>query len=238
MTTQFAVPATLQAFGASGGETAARDRILDAAEFLFARSGFDAVSLRDITSRAGVQVALVGYHFGGKEGLFEDVLARRANALCQMRRELLDELNQRESYSVEDLIEAYTLPYYQAMTAGGPGWQSYGLLIAQLAVSNRWLALASRLFNETALLFFNALWKLHPDAHYELLMRAFNFGVQLMIGVFAQNQRVDILSGGRVLASDLETAHREMVLFVSAGIRAAVSAAGRPGHRSAGANRK
>jgi AcrR family transcriptional regulator len=238
MTTQFAVPATLRAFGASGGETAARDRILDAAEYLFARSGFDAVSLRDITSRAGVQVALVGYHFGGKEGLFDEVLARRANALCQMRRELLDELNQRESYSVEDLIEAYTLPYYQAMTAGGPGWQSYGLLIAQLAVSNRWLALASRLFNETALQFFNALWKLHPDAHYEPLMRAFNFGVHLMIGVFAQNQRVDILSGGRVLASDLETAHREMVLFVSAGIRAAMSTAGRPGQRSAGANRK
>ena len=238
MTTQFAVPAALQAFGASGGETAARDRILDAAEFLFARSGFDAVSLRDITSRAGVQVALVGYHFGGKEGLFEEVLARRAHALCQMRRELLDELNQRESFSIEDLIEAYTLPYYQAMTVGGPGWQSYGLLIAQLAVSNRWLALASRLFNETALLFFNALWKLLPEAHYEPLMRAFNFAVQLMIGVFAQHQRVDILSGGRVLASDLETAHREMVLFVSAGIRAAVSAVSKPGSRSAGAKRK
>jgi AcrR family transcriptional regulator len=238
MTTRFAVPAALQAFGASGGETAARDRILDAAEFLFARSGFDAVSLRDITSRAGVQVAMVGYHFGGKEGLFDEVLARRANALCQMRRELLDELNQRESYSVEDLIEAYTLPYYQAMTAGGPGWQSYGLLIAQLAVSNRWLAQASRLFNETALLFFNALWKILPEAHYEPLMRAFNFAVQLMIGVFAQNQRVDILSGGRVLASDLETAHREMVLFVSAGIRAAASGGGKPASRGAGARRK
>ncbi len=238
MTTQFAVPAALQAFAASGGETAARDRILDAAEFLFARSGFDAVSLRDITSRAGVQVALVGYHFGGKEGLFEEVLARRAQALCQMRRELLDELNQRESYSIEELIEAYTLPYYQAMTVGGPSWQSYGLLIAQVAASNRWLTLTSQLFNETALLFFDALGKLLPEARYEPLMRAFNFAAQLMIGVFAQHQRVDIISGGRVLASDLETAHREMVLFVSAGIRAAVSAAGKPGSRSAGAKRK
>ncbi|MGH8309797.1 MAG: TetR family transcriptional regulator, partial [Steroidobacteraceae bacterium] len=40
------------------------DRILDAAEQLFARRGFHGVSVRDITSEAGVDVALVNYHFG------------------------------------------------------------------------------------------------------------------------------------------------------------------------------
>ena len=45
-----------------------RDRILDAAEELFAEQGF-ASSLRNITSSAGVNLAAVNYHFGSKEEL-------------------------------------------------------------------------------------------------------------------------------------------------------------------------
>ena len=47
-----------------------RDRILDAAERLFARRGFHGVSVRDITGAADVDVALANYHFGSKQGRF------------------------------------------------------------------------------------------------------------------------------------------------------------------------
>jgi len=66
-----------------------KERILDAAEQRFAQRGFYGVSLRDITQAAGVDVALVGYHFGGKRELFAAVFERRAEVLNRERLELL-----------------------------------------------------------------------------------------------------------------------------------------------------
>jgi AcrR family transcriptional regulator len=60
------------------GSKPGKDRILDAAERLFARHGFYGVSVRDITKAAEVDVALVSYHFGGKRELFASVFQRRA----------------------------------------------------------------------------------------------------------------------------------------------------------------
>lgn len=52
------------------------EKILRAADESFCREGFDAVSVRDIAERAGVNKALVFYHFESKEALFERVLER------------------------------------------------------------------------------------------------------------------------------------------------------------------
>ena len=47
-----------------------RARLLEAAERLFAERGFEATSVRDITTEAGCNVAAVNYHFGGKDSLY------------------------------------------------------------------------------------------------------------------------------------------------------------------------
>ncbi len=47
-----------------------RDRILAVARDLFTARGFDAVSIRDIVTTAGVNLGAVTYHFGSKEGLY------------------------------------------------------------------------------------------------------------------------------------------------------------------------
>jgi AcrR family transcriptional regulator len=49
-------------------------KLTDAAQKEFAARGFEAASVRDIARSAGVNSALVSYHFGGKEGLFEEVI--------------------------------------------------------------------------------------------------------------------------------------------------------------------
>lgn len=54
-----------------------RARILDSATELFSRSGFHAVSLRDIAADAGMTHAGVLHHFPGKESLLIEVLERR-----------------------------------------------------------------------------------------------------------------------------------------------------------------
>lgn len=54
--------------------TETRDRLLHCAARLFAERGFDQVSVRDICRAASANVAAVNYHFGGKQGLYQEVL--------------------------------------------------------------------------------------------------------------------------------------------------------------------
>lgn len=54
-----------------------KERLLDAAERLFAEKGFDEVSVRELAAVAGANVAAVNYHFQGKENLFSEVVRRR-----------------------------------------------------------------------------------------------------------------------------------------------------------------
>ena len=57
-------------------QPATADRILDAAEQLFASNGFAETSLRSITSKAEVNLAAVNYHFGSKEALIQAMFSR------------------------------------------------------------------------------------------------------------------------------------------------------------------
>jgi len=66
------------------------ERILAAAERLFLAHGYDGTSSRTITAAARVNLAAVNYHFGGKTGLFQSMLARRLDLLHQDRLALLD----------------------------------------------------------------------------------------------------------------------------------------------------
>jgi len=61
------------------------DKILDAAELLFAQAGFDGATLRQITRAAKVNLAAVNYHFGNKESLFCEVLVRRLRPINESR---------------------------------------------------------------------------------------------------------------------------------------------------------
>jgi AcrR family transcriptional regulator len=54
-----------------------QDRLLDAAEELFATKGFSEVSIRELAAAADVNVAAVNYHFQGKDNLLQEVILRR-----------------------------------------------------------------------------------------------------------------------------------------------------------------
>ena len=83
------------------------ERILDAAEQLFAEKGFAETSLRLITSKAGVNLAAVNYHFGSKKALIQAVFSRFLGPFCTS---LERELDKRQSkpgvtFSLEELLE-------------------------------------------------------------------------------------------------------------------------------------
>jgi AcrR family transcriptional regulator len=62
-----------------------RERILKAAERLFAEHGYDATSVRTIVAKARVNQAAINYHFGGKEGLYREVLRAAFRALTEQQ---------------------------------------------------------------------------------------------------------------------------------------------------------
>lgn len=62
-----------------------RERLIRAAEALFARKGYARTSVRDITREASCNVAAVNYHFASKRNLYRETLARRIGALRDQR---------------------------------------------------------------------------------------------------------------------------------------------------------
>jgi AcrR family transcriptional regulator len=58
-----------------------REQLLDVGRALFAQKGFEATSIEEIASRAGVSKPVVYEHFGGKEGLYAVVVDREMNDL-------------------------------------------------------------------------------------------------------------------------------------------------------------
>jgi AcrR family transcriptional regulator len=62
-------------------DTETRDRLLKAAERLFADRGFKKVTVRDICRLARANVAAVNYHFGDKLGLYREVLQSAIDAM-------------------------------------------------------------------------------------------------------------------------------------------------------------
>jgi AcrR family transcriptional regulator len=200
-----------------------RSRILDAAEELFAEHGFDAVSVRDITGRAGVRLALLAYYFGAKEVLFEAVIARRVDVLNQIRRSRLEAASRAGPASVEAILEAFIGPYLEMSVTGDQGWRSYGRLIAQVAQVRRWLPLIQKYFDETAGLFVAELQRTAPDASDRAVVRGFVFSVGVMVSTFAVSGRAEGLSQGRTSDEDLEAAYRDMIPFLAAGFRGLVA---------------
>ena len=87
-----------------------RDKILDAASRLFAESDSTGASLRAIARAAGVNSALIHYHFGSREGLFEAAILRALRPVQARRRVLLEELRGRRALHGEDLARLFVLP--------------------------------------------------------------------------------------------------------------------------------
>src|SRR5213078_1426989 len=78
--------------------------------------GFEATSLRSLTSAAGVNLAAVHYHFGSKEELFQTVLSRRLDPMNQERVDLLTELERNTAPAPVPCDRILTAMFIPALT--------------------------------------------------------------------------------------------------------------------------
>ena len=94
----------------AGPQFSTKDRILGAAEELFAQHGFSGTSLRQVTSRADVNIAAVNYHFGSKENLVNEVFRRRMDVMSGHRLERLRLALAERSGEIEPILAAFVEP--------------------------------------------------------------------------------------------------------------------------------
>ncbi|RUO68870.1 TetR family transcriptional regulator [Idiomarina ramblicola] len=85
-------------------------KILNAAETLFSRDGFEQTSLRQITQEAGVNLASVNYHFGSKKALIQAVMARYLVVFMPVLEEQLQLAEQQSELKTEELFKRFKIP--------------------------------------------------------------------------------------------------------------------------------
>ncbi len=99
-----------------------RDRILDAAERLFAEKGFENTSVRDITADADCNVAAVNYHFGGKENLYIEAFKTLLGELRDLRIETIRrDMGATTQPSLEDFLETFAVGFMDPLVEEGRG---------------------------------------------------------------------------------------------------------------------
>ncbi len=97
------------------GHAETQERILHAAERLFAMQGYDGTSIRDITAEADCNVAAVNYHFGGKDKLYVETFRRllvdlRDRRIVSMRRDMSAVSDPSLEYFLESFANAFLEP--------------------------------------------------------------------------------------------------------------------------------
>jgi AcrR family transcriptional regulator len=202
-----------------------KDRLLDAAEALFAERGFEGTSMRAVTHAADASVSAANYHFGSKEALVQAALVRRLEPLNRRRLDALDALEAsagEAAVPVESLLEAFLRPGFDAQRESSRERLPFRSVAAQLYSDPHAMvaALKAEIFGPVIGRYLDALGRALPGRPREELVLDFQFFIGVM---------VHVISGHAVLDGDAaegsppsgEALLRRMVAFTTAGMRAA-----------------
>jgi AcrR family transcriptional regulator len=215
-------------------QSATVERILDAAEELFAERGIADTSVRNITDKAGVNVAAVNYHFHSRENLIRRVVERRATALEEGRRAALERAEaeaERENrpVTVEELVNAMIEPVFRlTQDENNPRWQHFIRLVSRIAWEPQVEEMQPpestiRLFERFAMLLQKAL----PDDDVErrlwrvAFMRAATQQTLMMMAAVKSGRIPKGMPLSEVAArTPPDKVRQQLVAFIAAGIQA------------------
>lgn len=200
--------------------------ILFAAEKLFARSGYHAVTIRQIAEEAGVPLALVGYYYGPKHELFHAVFAHW-NQTIEERLAALDSasIDPADPQTLTRIVEAFVGPVIKLRAS--PEGQYYAQLVG------RELAYGSQEADRVLREFFDPMAHRFIDALHRALPHAARadvaWGYQFALGALLHH-----LVDDRIARLSLEVnqpgdpaASERLVRFIVGGLRSALPAPSR-----------
>jgi AcrR family transcriptional regulator len=201
---------------------ATRDRILDAAEKLFALCGIGETSLRAITTEAGTNLASVNYHFGSKEALIQAVFARRLGPLNLERLELLDKVECNDDSPapcLEQILCAFVTPALRLRHQ--EGGENFMRLFGRLHAEPGELAMGVfKQFDEIFRRFTNAIGHALPELSGTALLWRFFFTIGALTMPLVCPEVIRKKSDGLCVPEDAEGISSHLVTFLAAGLRA------------------
>ncbi len=208
-----------------------RERLLDAAEDLFAERGFEGTSMRAITSAAASSLSAVNYHFGSKEGLLRATLMRRLEPVNRLRIERLDALEADGARpSLEAVLDAFLRPGFEMRSASVESRMRYRRVAARLYSDPPELvnAIKREMFSSIGARFMGALDRALPGHGPEAIALGWQFTVGVMVHVMAGH--LESVPGTPLDLGELsdESLLQRMLDFVAAGMRATRPAAPAP----------
>jgi AcrR family transcriptional regulator len=202
-----------------------KERILNAAEKLFAEHGFDAASLRSITAEAGVNLAAVNYHFNSKDALIQAIFARRFALLNQQRQEMLQAYKAEagdKPMPLEKLMRALIEPAFRMPLDSTASVTELGKLIGRIystdSPAQREIIAAevrTRLSQ-----FHESMRAALPGIPAEEYMWRIFFSIGAMIHTLAASKNLEFISDGLCKASDTEKVLEKLISYVVEGMRA------------------
>lgn len=205
-----------------------RERILDAAERLFASRGYEGTSTRAIVAASGDTIGSVNYHFGSKEKLLREVVIRRFDSILNARRARYGEAEAKsgkQGPTLEAVVDAIITPFVERALCGGKGWRSYTNLIGLMLRSPKIYRKAVGDRDPHTLEFMDWMKRALPHADAGDIAYAYEFMVGCMIEACMEStvDRVAAITKGRWSANDFEAVAPRLVTFITAGIAALVA---------------
>ncbi|ENM3884361.1 TPA: TetR/AcrR family transcriptional regulator [Vibrio cholerae] len=200
-----------------------KEKILDVAEGLFAEYGFNDTSLRTITSKAGVNLASVNYHFGDKKTLVRAVLNRYLEAFMPEMKQSLERLNERDDYDMAEVFEALRVPLRSLSELRPNGTSRFMLLIGRgytdVQGHLRWFI--TNRYNDVLTLFTDSVLKANPNLTRETLFWRLHFTLGTCVFTMASSQALAEIAendfGSKV---DPKSVVDQLIPYLAAGVAA------------------
>lgn len=198
------------------------EQILDAAEYLFSRNGFDGVTLRDVAVRVGIHTSLLHYYFADKRALFEAVFERRAGETSGRRMAALEryEAEAGDEPTVEGALHAFLDTDLDLYSQGGEPWMNYAAFCARISNTPEGAALMDVHFDPVVLKLVALLRRALPGHSEEDIFWGYHFVTGTLMNTLARTGRIDRLSGGICHSDDFAAVKKRMARFMAAGFLA------------------
>src|SRR3546814_187852 len=181
------------------------ERILDAAEQLFAEYGYHGVTLKDVAARVGVSSTLIHYHFKGKESIYEAIWARKAPISVHNRLEAMRLYAEKvgDDITVEGALHAWIDADLNVQIEDPAQWAAFGKIAAQANSAAGWGAeKMTNYFNPVVLALIDLLRKAMPDCDEQTIFWAYHFVSGAMTHNMSRTGRLDELSHGLCSSDD------------------------------------
>ena len=199
------------------------ERILDAAEQLFAEFGYHGVTLKDVAKRVGVSSTLIHYHFSGKESIYEAVWARKAPISARNRLEAMRHYAETvgDKVTVEGALRAWVDTDLNLQIEETDYWAAFGRISAQANSASGWGAeKMTKYFNPVVLALIELLKKAMPGCDERTIFWGYHFVSGAMTHNMARTHRLDELSHGLCSSDDFVSIKEHMATFMAAGFEA------------------